>query len=1190
MIYSKRETDPSPFVSIENITRILKTALPCAALIVVLCSTLVFGQTLISGDIDGRVTDPSGAVIADATVIATEIDTGTVTTAKTTGDGVYHLPLLKPGRYTMSVSSPGFNNATVNVLVALGKVARANVKMVVGSTAETVDVTEAAPLLDTENGQVTTTFSLNQVQDLPNPGNDITYVAQLAPGSVMNTAGGSGNYSSFGLPSVANNLTVNGVSQISPYSNTNNTYAVNTLLGNNDISQVTVVSNAYSAEYGALAGAQETELTRSGSNQFHGNAAFWYNDRNLNANNYFNNQQAIPRSAEQAKQWAAAIGGPIIKNNTFFFINTEGLRFTAPPATSLVHVPSPSFEARVLSQISAQNPAELNLYKQIFNLYNNAPIPAGQTLRPYQNVNPITGAVSPNPDVNVFTFSPHITASEQLVSGRIDHNFSGSDTAYAYVKKDWGVQPTYEDPINSAFNVVSTQPFWTGDLVETHTFSPSSTNQFLFNIGYAQQFYNYTNPTAAYAAFPYQLRFQDTTVVQNGNVLHYADSLYQLNNQTGGVPQGYNQTQYQFTDNYNKIAGTQTFSAGFTFLRFDITQFSLLAGTAPQLTALGEGYSQAYEQARGTGTYYNTFANGYARTTHASFPALTEEPLSQYQLGGYVEDQWQARPNLTLNAGIRIERNSNPACNANCNSHFAGNFFDVHQTPNTPYNSVIDAHQRETFANYQAYAIEPRASFAWQPYGADSKMVVRGGFGIFTDPIAGNFTNTLLYNIPDKNGLTANSQSLSVPNSPQYLLDPALAGSGYSALQASNAALVNGFNSGGTYATISQAVAAAGSHFSLPGFTNARQHMYYPTYEEWNLQIQQQIGNSTTISLGYNGNHGYHEPIDNNSVDAWWNPNLLPVPGEVTNTQTGNVFHFQPQGFPTSAPNQQFSSFSEYFSGGVSNYNGLTVDVTHRTSYLSLDANYSWGHALDEISNEGIFTFGGASSYSPQSPYNLRYDYGNADYDVRNNFKLSYVLDVPQFHGLKRLTGGWQLTQALFWHSGFPFTVTDGFVNSGFGAMASSNPSYPYNNYNGAAPAVPLNRGMNRHCGTVGIFNFATQTGGQCFGGISAFTDPSGLGADGRNQYTGPGYFDTDVDVLKTIAVPHTETAKFQFGVQMFNALNHPNFGQPNSDISAGSSFGQITSTVSGPTSIYGAYLGGDASPRLIQLKGTLIF
>jgi hypothetical protein len=962
------------------------------------------------------------------------------------------------------------------------------------------------------------------------------------------------------------------------------------LLGNNDISQVTVVSNAYSTEYGALSGSQETVLTRSGSNHFHGNAAFWYNDKNLNANNYFNNQQAIPRPTQMAKQWAAAIGGPVLRNNTFFFVNTEGMRITAPPGTSQVDVPSQSFETQVLNQISTQNPAELNLYQQIFSLYNDAPIPAGRTLRPYQNINPITGAVSPNLDVNIFPFTALIVASEQLVSGRVDHNFSGSDIAYAYVKKDWGVQPAYEDPINPAFNAISSMPFWTGDLVETHTFNPSSTNQFLFNIDYFQSFYNVINPAASNAAFPYQFSFSDTTVLQNGNVLHYSDPLTGLNPASGAWPQGYNQTQYQFTDNFNKTARTQTFIAGFTFLRFDITQKSLLAGTVPEVTALGEGYSQAYEQARGTGTYYNTFADGYANSTHAGFPQITEEPLSLYQLGGYVEDQWHARPNLTLNAGIRIERNSNPACNANCNSHFSGNFSDVQQTPDTPYNSVIDAHQRETVAKYQPFVIEPRASFAWQPYGAASKIVVRGGFGFFADPIEANFTNTLLYNMPNKNELTASSQSLTVPNSPQYLLDPALPGSGYAAVQASNAALVNGFNSGGTYATISQAVAAAGSYFALPSFASARQHMYYPTYEEWNLQIQQQVGNNTTISYGYNGNHGYHEPISNNSVDAWWNPNLLPVPGEITNSLTGNVFHFQPQGFPTSAPNQQFSSFSELFSGGVSNYNGFTVDITHRTSYLTLDANYSWGHALDEISNEGIFTFSSVGTTSPQSPYNLRYNYGNADYDVRNNFKISYVLNIPQLHGYKRLTGGWQITQALFWHSGFPFTVTDSFANQGFNTMASSNSSYPYNAYGGGIPAIPLNRDMNRHCGTVGVFNYETQTGGNCFGGIKAFTDPSSLGADARNQYTGPGYFDTDLTILKTIHVPGTSASEFRFGVQMFNVLNHPNFTPPASDIAGGSSFGQIYSTANPINSIYGAYLGGDGSPRQIQLKGTVVF
>ena len=172
-------------------------------------------------------------------------------------------------------------------------------KLALGSPSQTVEVTAAAPILHTEAADLSTTFSMEQVQSLPNPGNDLTFVAQTAPGTVMNTGSGYGNFSAFGLPATSNTFTVNGGYENDPFLNVNNSGASNLLLGNNDVSDVSVISNAYNASFGGLGGAQINESTRSGSNTFHGNASYWWNGSSLNANDFFLNQTGTTEELRQ---------------------------------------------------------------------------------------------------------------------------------------------------------------------------------------------------------------------------------------------------------------------------------------------------------------------------------------------------------------------------------------------------------------------------------------------------------------------------------------------------------------------------------------------------------------------------------------------------------------------------------------------------------------------------------------------------------------------------------------------------------------------------------------------------------------------------------------------------------------------------------------------------------------------------
>src|SRR5207249_4806635 len=197
-----------------------------------------------------------------------------------------------------------------------------------------------------------------QVQLVPNPGNDLSYIVQSSPGAVMNTQAGYGNSATFGLPATSNLFTVNGMNENDPFLNLNNSGATNLLLGQNDVQEVSVVNNGYSTQYGGLAGANVNYVTKSGTNRFHGGVNYFWNGRVLNANSWFHKQSQLSQTPAQpnkqpfdnANQWSASLGGPIVKDKTFFFVDYEGLRVLLPTSTA-VNVPSPEFEAATLGNI-----------------------------------------------------------------------------------------------------------------------------------------------------------------------------------------------------------------------------------------------------------------------------------------------------------------------------------------------------------------------------------------------------------------------------------------------------------------------------------------------------------------------------------------------------------------------------------------------------------------------------------------------------------------------------------------------------------------------------------------------------------------------------------------------------------------------------------------------------------------------
>jgi hypothetical protein len=410
----------------------------------------------------------------------------------------------------------------------------------------------------------------------------------------------------------------------------------------------------------------------------------------------------------------------------------------------------------------------------------------------------------------------------------------------------------------------------------------------------------------------------------------------------------------------------------------------------------------------------------------------------------------------------------------------------------------------------------------------------------------------------------------SISNAP---LSPAVAGNQAQQATQNNNAFVGAFGNGGTLADIQAAVPG----FSPPTISTVGSHIKNPRYQEWNLEIQQALGQKMSFSINYVGNHGVHEVVQNPSLNAFCDQACLTA---LNNGNPPTVTRFAD--LPVAQPDQRFSNVTEIGSVGVSNYNGVTGSFTRRSASLTLQANYTYSHSLDEISNGGVLQFGNNTNFSPINaidPFNLRSSYGNSDYDTRHYLSLNYVYSVPHKFGPAAAFAGWTISGAAFARSGVPFTVVDG---NAFAILQGTNYGFP----NVTSVSIPAGiTGNGGHTCSSG----AADPAKPCLNLANFAPAVTGFGTQRRNQFTGPTYFNTDLALTKSFNIPRWEGATLGLGAQFFNILNHPHFDQPNADISS-PQFGTITSSVSSPTSIFGSFLGADASPRLIQLHAKITF
>ncbi len=1112
-------------------------------IVVAIAAPILLSQTLTSGDLTGTITDPSGAVIPNAKVTLKSNDQGFTKTATTNANGFYRFSLLPPGSYNVSVAVQGFQNYSTNTNVSVGAATSLNARLALSTAGTTVEVTAAPGVVQTETGNIATTFSTQQVEQVPNPGNDLSYIAQTAPGAVMNTGAGYGNFSTFGLPATSNLFTFNGMNENDPFFNLNNSGATNLLLGGNEVREVSVVNNGYSVQYGGLAGANVNYVSKSGSNSWHGNAQYFFNYDALNANEWFNNNAGTRRPSQRSNQWAGSLGGPIIKDKTFFFIDQEGLYVTLPTSI-LTKVPSPQFITATLGNVPA---AQRPFYQQMFNLYQNAP--------GYSSATPVAGggcnsagtAFSANsafggagvPCALQFRANPSNKTHEWILSARVDQNIGSKDRVFLRFKTDHGVQASYTDPINPAFDLVSDQPQYEGQLNHNHTFGTNTVNQLILSGSWYSAVFSEPNLQQALQLMPFRVGF-------SGNLF------YSLGRQIANSPQGRNVTQYGINDDVTHTRGNHTLKFGVQFVRNNITDYN------PGILSNGYSFGQSLAD----------FYSGISTNYQQGFPTRLTAPLALYGLSFYGQDDWKVRPNLTLTMGLRADHNSNPVCQIDCFARFPTSFEQLNHGINTPYNQSVLFNQHQALNQFDKVNWQPRFGFAWSPFGSGVNTVIRGGFGIFIDRFPGVVADSLLGNPP------FNPQFL---NAGQALGPIGLAGSAPAVAAGANTAFQTAFASGGTFPTI----AASNPFFALapPSFFSPAASLHSPQFQEWSFEVQQGLGQNSSFTLKYVGNHGIHEAYFNQGLNTFDPTGFGGLPTGIPFTNPGvEAINGGPV---TLGPDPRFSIVNEARSDAVSNYNGLTATLQRRLRSFQFQVNYTWSHALDEISNGGQLPFifnTNTSILSPQNPFNLRANYGNADYDIRHYLSLNYVWDVPfkfQNGFLNQALGGWVISGTVFAHTGLPYTIIDAGATSTLGGQ----------NY-----------------GTTFVSVFANQNVGGTFNcGASWITTPcpsmannfspvtTTFGNQRRNQIFGPRFFDTDLSVMKNFKIPGWESGRLGVGAQMFNILNHPNFDQPVADVTD-SSYGTIINTVSPPTTIYGAFVGAAASPRIIQLKANLTF
>ena len=1158
----------------------------------VMCQNSALAQSATTGSINGTVVDSSGAVVPGAIVTITDLATRDQRALTSNAEGRFTVPFLKPDNFEVSATAQGLQSTKTTVQVLTGQQAAVNLTLSPNATSQTVEVNaNNAQLIDTQTSNTTTTFTTEQFQNLPAPGGDITTIAYTVPGVVMGAGTqGFGSIVSDGLPGLSNLAVINGADYSVSLYNIANSGSSNLTLGQQEIAQAAVVQNGYSVQYGRQAGIIETYTTKGGTNHFHGLAQWNYNSAGMNANDFFNNQSGIPKSKAVSNQYAAQIGGPIKRDKLFFFADTEGIRYVQP-STGFVNLPSKAMQASILANpnLSAGSKA---LYGGMFAGTNASPAWSGST--------PVVtgpgsqqdasgaygcGSLAGTPDyatggtlgtsaaescINSAFVNVGALNREWLAAGRLDWNVSDKHRVFFRVTVDQGEQPSFVSLINSAWDMVSIQPNYTGQLNDIYSFTPALTNQLIVSSLYTGGVFKPANLAAALAASPTE--FNETNDGGTNALAGVGQSSFFANATTLGTvwddfPGGTNTSQYQIVDGLSWQKASHSLRFGVDFKRYNFTDIGLQTAAYGGFYTFGSIADLAGASLPGTSG--SNFVQG--------FPRFANIHNAVYNLGLYAQDEWRALPNLALDFGIRVDRNGNPICHDGCYSQYLGGFPDTSATLDTPYNATLSAGHDSFAPAIERAIVQPRFGFNLDIRG-DGKTVVRGGVGLFSDSFPGLILEQTFLSFPNRYFAAVNSGTVAQGT-----------GSAQAVAAGSANAVLSGFSQGATFNQISSTLAAQDIDFFPPNYVTTPHTFKSARYLEFSMQLQRQLTPADALVISYAGNHGYNLFIANDHLNQNVGTSLYGAYGNGTFDDV-----------PLVSPDPRFATVQSFTNNAISNYSGVSVQYKHFDRRgLTADVSYTYSHSLDDISNGGNsqLPYNGNTSVglqiTPDRPSRLMYS--NSDYDIRNNFLVDVVYVEPYHFGNRIVNAagaGWTLGSKAYWRSGEPFSVINFNAESALGANGTGGAS--------TVLAQVLSNKFNHKCNSysnpcfqdAGIFNGQGLTVDPASGNVVPVgpgpSPQTNYGNVPRNAFYGPHYADVDLNLYKDV-YKH-ESMAFQIGAQAYNAFNHVNFAAPQNNASNLSTLGRINSDINQPTSPYGSTQESTVAGRVVVVQGRFLF
>ena len=1119
---------------------------------------------LSTASVNGRIVDPSGAVVPNAAVVLRNVDTSVENTTLSNGSGVYAFLNITPGRYTLKATATGFSPAEVPALtLTVSQIAAIDFSLKLGTVSSVVTIQSATPQLETSSANLGTVMATQQVNDLPLNGRNFTQLLSLTPGvSTANTGqNASGGLSSVALGSSVLIPIVNGQTSRSNY------FLIDGLDGNDvyyngytvppiidAIQEFKIVSHTDSAEFGSVLGGVINVVTKSGTNELHGSLWEYYRDQIFDARGYFL-PLTTPKTPYHQSQFGGSVGGPVRipklyngKDKTFFFGAYQGFRYSKT-SDALLKVPTPAQLAGNESDWPTQiyNPYSTVPNPAVPGTYIRTPFPGNQIpaslinpqVTAYANfIFPAAGPVLNSAGDNAVNTTPVVQSQDEFTV-RADQKFGANDSAF------------FRYSFINSTTVSSTLP-----IITTNKTTPARA----WGVSYVHVF----NPSLIL-----QGQFSRTTSQYNPVTLSTV-STANIFNQVGFAA--------AFAGNFSAAGGRNLIpSPGIT----GYTSSGEVYETIPKTT---DSYQESATLTKTLASHLLTFGGGFtsmAQAVNDSFPSLgfsgqptsdtnphdsvnSGDPMASFVLnvpstatrrdtaeaertGGvmsfFAQDSWKTNDRLTLNFGLRYDLTFIPPFGLPSSvgklggiqtgdMDFTNGTYILQYPPGLcsvvghapcipgtglPAHVVVDPRGKIAYNTYTNFG--PRLGFAFR---VDEKTVFRGAFGILYDNWAAQIQQS--QNIggswPDialQQGSNLNVPTPASPTPTSQLQDP--------------------------FGSATSSLFPAATPFNQQGyFYDPREQN--PMSLQWNVGVERLLGASTTMTVNYVGSTGTRL-----TVGSYYNTAVTPGPGVPETRAPWNYI------------------LPSYWSRSVGsgNYNALQFSLNRRYSNgLVYQVAYTWSKSIN-VGGDGWFNAEGAAC---QQPYDLTGFgcRGVAGNDLTNIFSVNLVYQVPVGQGktfstgnriLDYVLGNWQANSIFLAHSGIPFfpRISSDIANTG-NYSATNNPY--------EAADLVGNPNSIQHRTPAKWFNTAA------YAAPPLYT----FGTTPRNSLRGPGYWNLDGSLFRLF--PIGEHRQFEFRAEAFNLLNNVDFGQPSWDLNAGSAFGTIDTTAN--------------SAREVQLVGKFIF